>query len=501
MFCKMKGETKMNKRKNIIKLTLLGIIMCISLLFEMNKEAAAAEISEDGLYYYIVKDNMAELTLTEEFFNNKTVEVNDTLVIPGKVGEYEVSAVNLMILNQIDINLMNVRKLVFDNLTLEYDSSEQNKVINLKVPDILKEKVEEVVFNPSCNVTAIPPGFFERFISLKRINIPYGTQKLCQDAFYGCMALEEIALPETLKIFENGCLDTMGEVKTIYYNNTDMIKIYSKAQIGIDVNAVEFKKRVGIYEWNMANFFPKVILEDDYPLENGYTFDKLDVYLTVPDETTGKNKIVSIMEYMLFSYENNNKIGTAKFIYEGTYGYEGKNSYDFEIQYKLVETPVPIPTPQPTPIPLVTPTPDNQQIEDEYNEEDEFEIGNPYEDPVFTIKKLKAKKGYTYRNNKKKPYVYLEWKNHNRVGKYIIYRKEVGKNAKKKNKKYKKIYTGIYDSHSKYTIKEWKGVYWHEEFCDFKVKAGKKYKYKVVSVSYDKKRKAKAKYVTIKVKK
>ena len=472
--------------KKLKKIGTMVFLVCVITACMGYKDAAAAGITDDGLYSYIIRNNKAELTLTGEIFDSESGESPESIIIPGQVDGYDVGSANLRILNTIDYDKIKTHTIIFDSIKLDYNEQSETSSFFMNIPNVLKDNITDIIFNPNCEVSCIPPGYFANYQSLKKINIPHGTKTLGYDAFYYCTSLEEIALPDTLAVFENGCLDTNSSLKTIYYNRKDILDIYTEEQIGIDIQKVDVRERKTIDSIEIFNFFKEVYVDKDYSFSEGYTFKNISVYNN--DISDGSRK--EITDNLLYSYINNRSVGNAQLAIEGLYEYCGRNRYDFTIYYK--EEPVVTSTPAPpvsfTPIPDI-PSASGETPAQTYDGNEQED--NAYDDAVISVKKLKGCKMYSY--GKKKSYVYLSWYNKNRVGRYVIYRKTVGE------KRYKKIRNSKYPDYSQIDKKEFKkkGVY--TSFLDLKAKPGKKYKYKIIVTSVDKKRKSKAKYVSVKL--
>ena len=263
--------------KKISRIWTMMFLVSVITACMWHKDASAAGITDDGLYSYVIRNNKAELTLTEEIFDSDSGESPESITIPGQVDGYYVSSANLRILNTIDYDKIKTHKIIFDGIKLDYNEQSETSSFFMNIPNVLRDNITEIIFNPNCEVSCIPPGYFANYHSLKKINIPHGTKTLGYDSFYYCTSLEEIALPDTLAVFENGCLDTNGSLKTIYYNRKDILDIYNEEQIGINTQKIDVRERKSIDSIEVLNIYKEVYVDREFSFSEGYTFKNISI--------------------------------------------------------------------------------------------------------------------------------------------------------------------------------------------------------------------------------
>lgn len=409
-----KRKEKINGRKPTSKYfavqLLLIFTVIITSIFFISK-AKAAGITNDGLYSYVIRNEKAEITLTEDGISNKS------LIIPGKVNKYEVSSVNLSIYTSVSESQIKTDKIIFNDLDLKYNSDTSQPSLKIIIPAKLKENIREVLFMPNCKCSIFPPGYFVGYTAMESISLPEGITTIGRNAFFNCTQLKEIALPDSLILLENNCFNTFGKIEKIYYNYPERFDMYSEDQIGTDFNSVNFVKRKDISLCNIKS--------------------DIDTYvLSVSDSDT---QLEEESQYIINTdYINNRSLLT------GIYEYYGRKVYNhiFTTMTPAPNTEEPVNTicpeniyPTNCPIEITKSTDKDTVYQYIYIKESVTPL--PSEDaeetksPMLDDKKIVPKpvKNIVVKNNKKN--IYVKWSNSNKSYQYEIFRK-IGKGKYKK---------------------------------------------------------------------
>lgn len=392
--------------------------------------SAKGGITEDGMFSYIIKDGKAVLSLTEAVFGDDDNAPCEELVIPGTVSGHTVETVRFDILSGVSLNTVPVRKLVFDNVSLDFDYETEKAAPYLSMTQGVKNLITDVTFMPNCSGDYFPRNFLLGFKALTRVNIPEGVTSLGAYSLYGCTGLKEIALPDSVLMFEAYCFDGCDSLERIYYNNEERIRSHASAeQLGNSLSTVSIIPRKNINTCSISGIPDETVIES---INDTVVFNDIHVMDKENDAD------------ILISYRNNTGVGEGTVNICGLYKYCGAIEKAFSIVYNEPETPVPAPTQTPEPVndDIVKPTPETKYIyvieapgdaKGQLQTEKPDNISAPAAVKKISCKKIPSGKG-------KKISVVLTWKYAKGNYRFYIYRKTG-------NGKYKK--TGMVSSYRK----------------------------------------------------